>query len=197
MFYAYLIIMEDNLHLYVLDKNRVITDSIDNHFITEGLIVNTFEYDDAIAGITKVVGFTKKARQFQLRSYYVSTHVVLYLSSIPFKFKVRPTNGKVLLSAASEAISYLIQPHERRIVAPDSPICALKNIKNPVEVNGMRAANIRDSATVIAFLHWLENEIDVGNITELKSVEKLKSMKRYSINPNLVISPCCRTNCVK
>lgn len=96
-------------------------------------------------------------------------------------YKVRPTNGKVLLSEASEAISYLIQPQERRIVKTDSPICELRNIKNAAEVNGMRAANIRDSATVIQYLHWLENEIDVSNVTELKSIDKLKSLKRCHI----------------
>lgn len=42
----------------------------------------------------------------------------------------------------------------------------------------MREAGIRDSVAVIQYFHWLEDQVDGQNITELKGVEKLKSLKR-------------------
>jgi len=62
-----------------------------------------------------------------------------------------------------------------------SPLALLKAIKNPTEVAGMRAAHLRDSAAITAFIHWLDGRIvheNATDITELTAAEKLLSFRR-------------------
>lgn len=54
MFYAYVIVMEKEVHLYLLDEQRI-TDSIKQHFQNEGIFVTEFSYKDTLTGINRVV----------------------------------------------------------------------------------------------------------------------------------------------
>jgi Xaa-Pro aminopeptidase len=57
--------------------------------------------------------------------------------------------------------------------------CALpKACKNPVEVEGSRAAHRRDGAAVSQFLHWLSIEAPKGGLNEIIAAEKLASFRR-------------------
>lgn len=58
-----------------------------------------------------------------------------------------------------------------------SPIVLLKVVKNDVEANGMREANIRDGAAVIQYLSWLNRTIDTERVTELSGARKLASFR--------------------
>lgn len=82
----------------------------------------------------------------------------------------------MLLSACSEAINAAV-PAERRHVA-ESPIIMLKVVKNEVEAKGIRHAHIRDGVAVIKYLHWLEQVVDDGNVTELSGAAKLLQFRR-------------------
>lgn len=68
-------------------------------------------------------------------------------------------------------------PQTRRLTA-ESPILLLKIVKNPIEVQGMRNAHIRDGIAVVKYLHWLETEVDSGNVTELSGATKLLQYRR-------------------
>lgn len=91
--------------------------------------------------------------------------------------QIRATTGKVILSKASEAIESIV-PTERRLIT-DSPIVLMKVVKNDVEAKGMRTAHYRDGIALVRYLHWLEHEIDVQNITEISGAEKLAQFRRY------------------
>ena len=57
--------------------------------------------------------------------------------------------------------------------------CALpKACKNPVEVEGSRAAHRRDGAAVSQFLHWLSIEAPKGGLDEIAAADKLASFRR-------------------
>ncbi len=75
------------------------------------------------------------------------------------------------MSRASQDI-YETVPDARRI-SQTSPIVLLKVVKNSVEANGMREANIRDGAAVIQYLSWLNRTIDSEIVTELSGAKKL------------------------
>lgn len=49
----------------------------------------------------------------------------------------------------------------------------MKPIKNQVESEGMRVCHLRDGAAIIQYLHWLEQNIDNLEITELSGATKL------------------------
>lgn len=60
-------------------------------------------------------------------------------------------------------------------------ICELqKAIKNPIELQGIRKAHIRDAKAVINFLYWLENNFE--GQTELEIVDKLHEFRAKEKN---------------
>lgn len=62
------------------------------------------------------------------------------------------------------------------VVEADDPCLLPKALKNPVELDGSRAAHIRDGAAVSKFLAWLPSAAK-GGLTEMQAVEKLKSLR--------------------
>lgn len=91
--------------------------------------------------------------------------------------QVENTTDKILMSRPSQDI-YEIVPESRR-VSGTSPIVLLKVIKNSVEANGMREANIRDGVAVIRYLSWLNRTIDSERVTELSGARKLAEFREF------------------
>ncbi len=60
---------------------------------------------------------------------------------------------------------------------PD-PVTALKAVKNKAEIEGTRAAHLRDGAAMVRFLAWFDREAPSGKITEIDAVEALESFRR-------------------
>ncbi|KAK6111849.1 Metallopeptidase M24 family protein [Brugia pahangi] len=59
-----------------------------------------------------------------------------------------------------------------------SPIQFIKAIKNETELSGMRRSSIRDSAAIIEYLVWLEEQIAAGKeITEVAAGEKMDTFR--------------------
>lgn len=85
------------------------------------------------------------------------------------------TEDLILIHKTSQDI-YETVPAARRVVRT-SPILLLKVVKNEVEANGMREANIRDGAAVIQYLSWLNRTIDTEIITELSGAAKLAEFR--------------------
>ena len=55
-----------------------------------------------------------------------------------------------------------------------SPVGLWKAVKNPFEIEGMRAAHIRDGVAVVRFLHWLEKSLGADRrVTEWDAAVKL------------------------
>ncbi|HWW56532.1 MAG TPA: aminopeptidase P family protein [Sphingopyxis sp.] len=53
-----------------------------------------------------------------------------------------------------------------------------KAIKNPVEIEGMKQAHLRDGAALTQFLHWLSGEAPKGRQTEMSAAERLAGFRR-------------------
>jgi Xaa-Pro aminopeptidase len=85
---------------------------------------------------------------------------------------------KVRIDAATGAIALV-----RRIeaaggiadIGPD-PISLMKATKNPIEIEGARAAHLRDGAAVARFLAWLARSAP-GQVTEIDAVEALERFR--------------------
>lgn len=60
------------------------------------------------------------------------------------------------------------------IVRMTDPCALPRATKNPVEIDGARAAHIRDGAAVTRFLHWLDTEAQRGDIDEITAAKKLE-----------------------
>lgn len=57
------------------------------------------------------------------------------------------------------------------------PVVLAKAIKNPVEIAGHDAAQLRDNAALVRFLHWIGIEGPKGGETELSAAAKLRAFR--------------------
>jgi Xaa-Pro aminopeptidase len=94
--------------------------------------------------------------------------------------------GRRVAFDAATAPAYLTQTIERAggksDLRPD-PITLMKAAKNPVELAGARAAQVRDGAAMARFLAWFAVEARRGRLTEIDAVEALETFRRA--NPAL------------
>lgn len=63
-------------------------------------------------------------------------------------------------------------------VVGDDPCALPKARKNPVELDGTRAAHRRDGAALTRFLHWLKTDVRPGADTELGASDRLEALRR-------------------
>src|SRR5690606_31023203 len=67
-----------------------------------------------------------------------------------------------------------------KIVSKRDPAVLPKAIKNEAEISGHRAAQARDGAALVKFLHWVTVEAPKGGVDELKAVAKLEEYRAAS-----------------
>jgi len=79
-----------------------------------------------------------------------------------------------------DAIFAVLESAGATIVEARDPCIALKAAKTMVELEGTRAAHIRDGAAVSRFLHWFETESPTGALDELKAQARLEEFRRES-----------------
>ncbi len=81
--------------------------------------------------------------------------------------------------AASPA--WVIRRLERakaEIVRAADPCALPKSCKNPVELEGVRAAHLRDGAALTRFLAWLAGAAPGGGVSEISAAERLYGFRR-------------------
>jgi Xaa-Pro aminopeptidase len=59
-----------------------------------------------------------------------------------------------------------------------NPIALMKAVKNQVELEGARAAQLRDGAAVVRFLAWFDAEAPGGALTEIIAAQALETFRR-------------------
>ncbi|MBV9859481.1 MAG: aminopeptidase P family protein [Alphaproteobacteria bacterium] len=80
-------------------------------------------------------------------------------------------------SAASWVVERLQAAGGTLVRAPD-PCLLPKACKNPVELEGTRAAHSRDGAAVTRFLAWLAREAPNGSLGEIAASDRLEAFRR-------------------
>ena len=64
-----------------------------------------------------------------------------------------------------------------RIIKGQDPCVLPKATKNPVEIEGARAAHERDGVAVTRFLSWLDREAPKGGLDEIKAAKELELLR--------------------
>lgn len=59
------------------------------------------------------------------------------------------------------------------IINRKSPIALIKAMKNPVEVENIKRAHIKDGVAMCKFIYWLKKNVPLGNVSEISAAEKL------------------------
>jgi Xaa-Pro aminopeptidase len=81
-------------------------------------------------------------------------------------------------STAADALVRLIESHGGKPARGADPITLMKAVKNAAEIDGMRAAHLRDGAAMARFLAWFDSEAPKGRLTEIDAVEALERFRR-------------------
>ncbi len=81
-------------------------------------------------------------------------------------------------AACPEAIARLVTENGGKVLRGADPIAPMKAVKNTVEIDGARAAQLRDGAALTRFLAWFDAEAPRGRLTEIDAVEALESFRR-------------------
>ena len=84
---------------------------------------------------------------------------------------------------AVAAIFDALQDAGASIVTKRDPTILPKAIKNPVEIAGQKAAQLRDGASIARFLRWLDEEAPKGGLDELSAADRLHRFRQE--NPEL------------
>jgi Xaa-Pro aminopeptidase len=79
---------------------------------------------------------------------------------------------------AADALVRLIESHGGKPARGSDPITLMKAMKNTAEIDGMRAAHLRDGAAMVRFLAWFDIEAPKGELTEIDAVEALETFRR-------------------
>ncbi len=81
-------------------------------------------------------------------------------------------------ATAANAVFDRLGKQGARIVRAPDPCQLPKACKNPLEVEGMRKAHIRDGAALSRFLAWFAVASANGGLTEIDAAEKLEGFRR-------------------
>lgn len=93
------------------------------------------------------------------------------------KTYVDKVQGLVWLSESSNCAFFDIFPR-KKVYKKITPLGYMKQIKNPVEIEGMKNAHIKDAVALISYFAWLENNVNSSVITEVSGAKKLESFRR-------------------
>ena len=64
-----------------------------------------------------------------------------------------------------------------KIVEAANPTILMKAMKNPVELENIKEAHIKDGIAITKFMYWIKNNYDKEKITELSATDKLTSLR--------------------
>jgi len=87
--------------------------------------------------------------------------------------------GKRVAVDPDRSVAAIFQALDGATIVPlIDPVIVPKAVKNPVEIAGHRAAQARDGAAMVRFLHWLDNAGPAGTETELSASARLEDERR-------------------
>ncbi|RHY96289.1 hypothetical protein DYB37_006861 [Aphanomyces astaci] len=104
---------------------------------------------------------------------HFGSHIEAYAASVP-----KDTASILVDPAQCNVAVFSAIPPALRKEAP-SIVLRHKAIKNPVEIQGMKDAHIRDGAAQVRFFHWLQEAVTSGQVvTEVSADKKQQQFRR-------------------
>lgn len=93
--------------------------------------------------------------------------------------RIADGNPSILIDADScaDAVRIALEGVGAKLVESKDPVVAMKATKNPVELDGMRQAHLRDGAAMVKFLCWIDDQ-PAGSVTEIDAARKLEEIRR-------------------
>ena len=98
-----------------------------------------------------------------------------------FETELSKLKGKTVVVDPERAVAAIFEALEKagaKILPLRDPTILPKAIKNEAEIAGHRAAQERDGAAIVRFLHWIDEEAPKGDVDELKASDHLEALRR-------------------
>ncbi|KAF8655608.1 hypothetical protein AX16_002990 [Volvariella volvacea WC 439] len=132
-------------------------------------------------GLEMTVLFIDKSKiPDEIQSYLAGLNIERkdYTELWPFLRKKDWGDAKVILSPQTSYAIALMLTHFRITILPPY-VEHMMSVKNSTELNGLRQAYLRDGATFVRFLAWLENKLQQGyDITEWEAAFRHTEFRR-------------------
>jgi Xaa-Pro aminopeptidase len=89
-------------------------------------------------------------------------------------------HGRIAFDASTvpEMLTRRLRTAGGEPVVGSDPITVLKARKNEAELQGARAAHVRDGAAMVRFLAWFHAEAPKGDLTEIRAAQALETFRR-------------------
>ena len=97
-----------------------------------------------------------------------------------FHIALGALKGRVAVdtASASEGVFRALEAGAAEIVDRADPCALARAIKNPVELDGARAAHLRDGAALVRFLCWLDANAESGEVDEIAAADYLEARRK-------------------
>ncbi|MBS4536328.1 aminopeptidase P family N-terminal domain-containing protein [Clostridium sp. D2Q-14] len=98
---------------------------------------------------------------------------------------IKGTSKEEVLLIDSDKLNYALYnniPEEVKKVEKRNPEVLFKAMKNPVEVENIRKAQIKDSVAHVKFMKWLKENVGNISITEMSASDKLNEFRKEQGN---------------
>lgn len=90
----------------------------------------------------------------------------------------KPEVSSILLHpATTNHAVYTHLANHCRIIRGNSPVAMMKAVKNEAEIEGFRAAMLRDGIAMVRFLKWLKPAVEQGEESELSVSSQLEKLR--------------------
>ncbi|WP_448502472.1 aminopeptidase P family protein [Sphingomonas sp.] len=102
---------------------------------------------------------------------------------LAFENHLRGLSGKRVAADPERAVAAIFDALDdggARILAVRDPAVLAKARKNPAEIAGHEAAQLRDAGAMVRFLKWIEAAAPAGGQTELSAAAKLHDFRRQT-----------------
>jgi Xaa-Pro aminopeptidase len=93
---------------------------------------------------------------------------------------LRSLAGKRVAADPERAVAAIFEALEAggaKVLSLRDPVVLAKALKNPAEIAGHRAAQLRDGAALVRFLRWVEAEAPRGQLTEIAASDRLQAFR--------------------
>ena len=102
---------------------------------------------------------------------------------VAFAAALASLSGKTVMADPGTCVAAIFTTLEAagtKILEARDATIAMKAAKTSVELDGTRAAHVRDGLAVSRFLHWFEGAAAAGDLDELKAQARLEDFRRES-----------------
>ena len=115
----------------------------------------------------------------ELRAYFEKNHVTIEKYDAIYDAVAELKNETVLLEP--EKVNFALYKKidaSNRIVEAMNPTSLMKAVKNPVEMENLRKAHLKDGVALTKFLYWMKKNAGKVALTETEAAERLEDYRK-------------------